>query len=92
VTASSPPGASVPSSAGRLVVPVLERDAALHALRAALDHTRAGTGRVVLLAGEAGIGKTTVVRTWTAELAAGREVRVLTGACDDLVTPGRSAR
>ncbi|MHC1558770.1 helix-turn-helix transcriptional regulator [Actinomycetospora sp. C-140] len=65
------------------MVPVLERDAALDELRAALADARAGTGRVVLLAGEAGIGKTTVLRAWTDELDG---VRLLAGACDDLVT------
>ena len=43
----------------------------------------AGRGRLVLLGGEAGIGKTTLARDLAAEAAA-RGVRVLTGACYDL--------
>ena len=42
-----------------------------------------GRGRLVLLGGEAGIGKTTLARDLAAEATA-RGVRVLTGACYDL--------
>ena len=44
-----------------------------------------GRGRVALISGGAGIGKTSVVRTFLAGLDTG--VRVLEGACDDLLTP-----
>ncbi|MFC5137734.1 AAA family ATPase [Actinomycetospora rhizophila] len=64
-------------------VRVLERGEVLAELDAALAAARDGAGRTVLLAGEAGLGKTTVLRTWTAELG---DVRLLEGACDDLVT------
>ena len=43
----------------------------------------AGRGRLVLLGGEAGIGKTTLARDLAAEATA-RGARVLTGACYDL--------
>jgi DNA-binding CsgD family transcriptional regulator/tetratricopeptide (TPR) repeat protein len=43
----------------------------------------AGRGSVALVTGEAGIGKTSVVRAFTA----GLRTRVLAGACDDLLTP-----
>lgn len=41
-------------------------------------------GRLVLVAGEAGIGKTSLVRAFCSELGS---VRVLSGACDALYTP-----
>jgi predicted ATPase len=66
--------------AGRL----LERGAALGVLDAALHQARAGRGSAVLVTGEAGIGKTNVVRAFRTAVA-GRAT-VLTGACD-LLTP-----
>ena len=71
---------------GGPVVRVLERDEVLAELDAALADARGGIGRTVLLAGEAGLGKTTVLRTWTGTLAGEPLVRLLEGACDDLVT------
>jgi predicted ATPase len=41
---------------------LLERETELAALVAAVDAARTGTGALVLVAGEAGIGKTTLVR------------------------------
>jgi DNA-binding CsgD family transcriptional regulator len=64
---------------------VLERDAELTLLDAALDRAVAGSGSVVLVAGEAGIGKTSLVRAFLR--TAGGRARVFAGACDDLVTP-----
>jgi AAA ATPase domain len=54
-------------------------------LHAALAAARVGRGRVALLSGGAGMGKTSVVRTFLAGLDAG--ACVLEGACDDLLTP-----
>ena len=65
---------------------LLERDADLTRLRDALDDARAGAGRLVLVSGEAGIGKTTLVRP-SCPGATERPVRILRGGCDDLVTP-----
>jgi DNA-binding CsgD family transcriptional regulator len=64
---------------------LLEREEALDALRAALAEAGAGRGRLVLVAGEAGVGKTAVVRAFCDEQR--RAARVLWGACDALFTP-----
>jgi predicted ATPase len=70
--------------AGRLVSPTLiGRADELAALEAALDHAVAGTPIHQLVAGEAGVGKSRLVRE-TASLAAARGFRVLTGGCADL--------
>ncbi|GIH22720.1 LuxR family transcriptional regulator [Acrocarpospora phusangensis] len=61
-----------------------ERSAALASLEEAL-RASAGGGQVVLVAGEAGIGKSALVNAFAARCA-GR-VRVLWGVCDPLVTP-----
>jgi DNA-binding CsgD family transcriptional regulator/GTPase SAR1 family protein len=64
---------------------LLERDGALAALGQALADARAGHGCVVLVSGDAGVGKTALVRAFCAQSAP--EVRVLVGACDGLRTP-----
>jgi DNA-binding CsgD family transcriptional regulator len=64
---------------------LLEREEALAALRAARDRAVAGAGWVSLVSGEAGIGKTSLVRAFAAETTALR--RVLWGGCDALFTP-----
>ncbi|MGH3811964.1 MAG: ATP-binding protein [Pseudonocardiaceae bacterium] len=69
---------------------LLEREPALEVLRAAVAEAAAGPGSTghgstVLLTGEAGIGKTSVVRAFLAGLD--HRVRVLAGACDDLLAP-----
>src|SRR5262245_26912367 len=63
-------------------VELLEREAALDDLDRWHHEARSGTGRLVLVSGEAGIGKTSLLRAF----AAGRR-RVLWGACDPLTTP-----
>jgi DNA-binding CsgD family transcriptional regulator len=66
-------------------VELLERSAELEALEGHLAAVRAqGHGRLVLVAGEAGIGETALVRAFC-ECA--RPSRVLWGACDALFTP-----
>ena len=64
---------------------LLERESALADLDAALAMARAGQGRVALVSGSAGMGKTSVVRAFLAGLDT--RIRVLEGACDDLLTP-----
>jgi DNA-binding CsgD family transcriptional regulator len=63
---------------------LLEREPYAEALEGWLGEARAGRGRLVLLAGEAGIGKTALVRRFCAR---DRGPRVLWGACDGLRTP-----
>lgn len=65
---------------------LLEREAALATLRTALADAQGGEGRVVLVAGEAGIGKTSLVRAFTAAAADDGAVRVVRGSCDHLLT------
>src|SRR3954471_8320013 len=63
---------------------LLERDVQLDGLRAALERARQGRGSVVLVSGEAGIGKTSLLLEF-AERSSGR-ARVFRGTCEDLVT------
>ena len=69
---------------------LLEREDALAALRDAAADAAAGEGRLVLVTGDAGIGKTALARSFLDGLPAG--TRVLEGACDALVTPWRRLR
>ena len=64
---------------------LLERERQLAELETTLDRAALGSGRLVLLGGEAGVGKTVLVRQ-LAEAVAGRAT-VLFGACDALSTP-----
>ncbi len=64
---------------------LLERDAAIAAVERALAEAAGGEGRVVLVRGEAGLGKTMLVRE-VAERA-GDRARILPGVCDPLLTP-----
>src|SRR5262245_54051985 len=65
-------------------VRLLEREHELAALGESLSEARLGQGRLVFVAGEAGAGKTSLVRAFTT--TAGR-TRVLFGHCDALSTP-----
>jgi DNA-binding CsgD family transcriptional regulator/tetratricopeptide (TPR) repeat protein len=64
---------------------LLERDEQLATLFEALNDAHLGQGRVVLVAGEAGAGKTSLVRAFGH--AVRDRARVLAGACDALSTP-----
>lgn len=63
---------------------LLEREAAQAALGRAVAEAAGGAGRIVLLAGEAGVGKTALLATLP---DAGGGARVLVGRCDPLLTP-----
>jgi len=64
---------------------LLERDIPLRELDAALKDAVGGEGRVALVSGEAGIGKTSLVERFT-HIHYG-STRILWGACDSLFTP-----
>jgi DNA-binding CsgD family transcriptional regulator len=64
---------------------LLERDALLAALDARLEAAAGGAGSLMLLAGEAGIGKTSLARAFCDRHSADAEV--WWGACDALTTP-----
>ncbi|MEU2925680.1 AAA family ATPase [Streptomyces sp. NPDC007251] len=64
---------------------LLERETVLQDLTGHLQDAVSGPGRLALVRGEAGIGKTAVVNRLTQ--LAGPQIRVLVGACDPLATP-----
>ncbi len=64
---------------------LLEREEALAGLHDALGAARSGQGQVLFVAGEAGVGKTALVRRFLDESREG--ARILVGACDPLFTP-----
>jgi DNA-binding CsgD family transcriptional regulator/tetratricopeptide (TPR) repeat protein len=61
---------------------LLERDEALNALAAAHASATRGAGRVVVVTGEPGIGKTALVEAFLERLPV--ETAILLGTCDDL--------
>jgi DNA-binding CsgD family transcriptional regulator/tetratricopeptide (TPR) repeat protein len=67
-------------------VDLLEREPELEALRAAYAQAVARRGGVVLVEGEPGIGKTSLVTSFTRNLSLAG-ARVLWGGCDDLSIP-----
>jgi predicted ATPase len=66
-------------------VELVEREPYLDRLEACLEQARGGSGRLVLLGGEAGAGKTSLARCFVESRT--DRVRVLWGACDPLSTP-----
>ena len=64
---------------------LLERSEQLAALQCWLAETREGSGRLGLVAGDAGAGKSALVRRFADVVAA--DTRLLTGRCDPLMTP-----
>src|SRR5688572_28491426 len=83
MTAAPDPGDAQRSDAPNTIV---GRARELAALRACLGRLLSRDGGLVLVNGQAGIGKTTLVRE-LAELAADRGALVLSGGCYDLTTP-----
>ena len=69
----------------RVAVDLLERQAELRVLESAVELAGEGHGSTVLVLGEAGIGKTTLLRSFLASMS--DRVRVLEGSCEDLLTP-----
>jgi len=65
-------------------MPLLEREEPLTSLAACADEARLGQGRLVLVAGEAGVGKSALVERFTAGLTG---AQCYLGACDGLFTP-----
>ena len=63
---------------------LVERDVALASLLEYASQARAGDGRLVLVPGEAGIGKSSLVEALAERLA---EARWSWGLCDGLFTP-----
>jgi DNA-binding CsgD family transcriptional regulator len=66
-------------------VRLTERDRELGELQALADRARSGRGEMVLVCGESGAGKTSVVEAFVQSWV--RDERVLWGACDPLPTP-----
>ncbi len=64
---------------------LIERDEALESLLGAARHAAAGHGGTVILGGEAGIGKTSMLGEFTRKI--GDKYRVLWGGCEALFTP-----
>lgn len=66
-------------------VELLEREQPLLALQAAARAAGGGQGCTVLVTGEAGIGKSSLLRQWVRVMEGARQI--LWGACDDLFSP-----
>lgn len=64
---------------------LLERKGQLEELNRCVQDARAGCGKLVLLAGGAGLGKSSLVETFVSEHR--RDARTLWGSCDALSTP-----
>jgi predicted ATPase len=65
-------------------VTLLERKTALDALAELAGQARSGEGRLVLLEGEAGVGKSALLEQFMHDLP---DSRLLSGACDGMFTP-----
>src|SRR5690348_11789046 len=63
---------------------LLERSSFLDVLAGYADEAKHGSGRLVLVSGESGIGKTALIEAFRAQLDG---ARWLWGACDGLLTP-----
>ena len=64
---------------------LLERDQFVAIMTSALRDVEAGSGRMVLVTGEAGIGKTTLVRQFAERHS--KDAHILWGACEALFAP-----
>jgi len=75
--------AAAPSGRAMLCPRVIGRDTELTALRALLDEASGGRGRTVLVAGEAGVGKSALLREFL-EHATSAGARTLRGECTEV--------
>lgn len=64
---------------------LVERDSFLSTLHTRFDNIRKSDGHCLLLSGEAGIGKTSLVRAFCNEVK--NDCKILQGTCDALFTP-----
>jgi predicted ATPase len=64
-----------------LAGPLVGRQREVETLQSWFQLAAQGARQVVVVSGEAGVGKTTVVDRWLARLAAGRGVRIARGQC-----------
>ena len=76
--ASPPPEAAIPPAAC-----LVEREEPLARLREAFARARAGARQVVLITGEAGIGKTSLVRAFVEQVADPSSTHVARGECQN---------
>ncbi|HWL75473.1 MAG TPA: AAA family ATPase, partial [Burkholderiaceae bacterium] len=67
--------------------PIVRREAEIALLNEALDDASAGRGRVICIAGEPGIGKTTLIEDFLNEVSARcRTVQIARGQCSERLT------
>ena len=66
---------------------LVEREDALQSLRVAVAQARVGHGRTVLVHGEAGIGKSSLLKAVLRDPAQTSSLRVLWGGCEALFSP-----
>jgi DNA-binding winged helix-turn-helix (wHTH) protein/predicted ATPase len=74
----------------RLVAPFVGRQAELAALQTALDEAKGGVPQLVFVAGEAGIGKTTLVRRFLAQMPATAPLWIGRGQCVEHFGPAEA--
>ncbi len=77
------PAPSSQPSSSRLI----EREPALALLNRSLEACRTGTGRTLWVGGEAGIGKTSLLREWAEQAKTHCGAEVFWGGCEALFTP-----
>jgi DNA-binding CsgD family transcriptional regulator/tetratricopeptide (TPR) repeat protein len=81
---ASSPGIASRSLEVSVMTALLERDGELAALQTTVTNAAARHGSVALVAGEAGIGKSSLVEAWRRD--PGADARMLVGWCDDFLT------
>ena len=64
---------------------LIERDSFLTALRSQFENVSEGEGRSIFVSGEAGIGKTSLIKAFCNEVK--NKCNIYQGICDALFTP-----